>query len=88
MSEWKIMPGTYENGKQLKIVGPGTAYVLVGGDNKEANASLLVAAPELLQAAKSAVAILSQNKTYPADVKYAKTTLMDASATVEAGEKE
>lgn len=39
--------------------------------NQVANARLIAAAPELLAACKSALAALTQNKTYPADIKLA-----------------
>jgi hypothetical protein len=43
-----------------------------------ANAKLIAAAPDLLIAAKGAIAALSQNKTFPADVEVAKSILRDA----------
>lgn len=44
------------------------------------NASLVEAAPTLLEACKGAIAALSQNKTYPVDIKIAKSFLSDAIA--------
>jgi len=47
---------------------------------QSANARLIAAAPELLQAATAAIAALSQNKTFPADIAAAKTWLSAAIA--------
>lgn len=49
----------------------------------EANATLLAAAWDLLAACKGAVAALSQNKTFPADIDAAKGYLADAIAKAE-----
>jgi hypothetical protein len=47
---------------------------------REENAALIAAAPELLTAAKGALAALSQSKTFPADIEAAKAFLRDAIA--------
>ena len=50
------------------------------GDEAQANARLIAAAPELLEAAQAAVAALSQNAVFPADIAAAKKWLGDAIA--------
>lgn len=47
------------------------------------NARLIAAAPELLVAAKGALAALTQNKTFPADIAAAKSFLQTAIAKAE-----
>jgi hypothetical protein len=42
-----------------------------GAVDHDANAQLIAAAPDLLKACTGALAALSQNKTFPADVEYA-----------------
>ena len=51
-----------------KVAGLGNA------NEKEqlANAHLIAAAPDMLAALKCVIACLSQNRTYPADIAYAK----------------
>ena len=49
----------------------------VAEEKKEA-AKVLLAAPVLLEACKGALAALTQNKTYPADIALAKLMLVDA----------
>ncbi len=44
----------------------------------DANARLIAAAPTLLSAARGALAALTQNKTYPADIALAKSTFEGA----------
>ena len=43
--EWRVMPGTYENGNQLKIVNDADRddprYIMVGGPRKEKLADLI-----------------------------------------------
>jgi len=46
----------------------------------DANAQLIAAAPELLEACKGILAALSQNKTFLADIEYCKTTAQAAIA--------
>ena len=57
-------------------------------DNEEyeEHARLIAAAPTLLTMAKGALAALSQNKTFPADIKAAKELLKTAIARAEGGE--
>ena len=49
----------------------------------EREAALIAAAPELLEACKAAIAALSQNKIFPADIKAAKKFLNNAIAKAE-----
>jgi hypothetical protein len=49
--------------------------ILLASDTQEANARLIAAAPDLLEAAQGAIAALSQPHTYPADIEAAKTWL-------------
>lgn len=49
-------------------------------DERFANARLIAAAPELLAAAQAAIAALSQNAVFPADIAAAKKWLGDAIA--------
>jgi hypothetical protein len=52
-------------------------------DEATANARLILACPELLEACKGAIAALSQNKTFPADIDAAKQMLSYAIAKAE-----
>jgi hypothetical protein len=56
-----------------RVTKAGFAYT-----STEANARLIAAAPELLEASRAALAALSQPSTFPADVDAAKTWLRDA----------
>ena len=63
---WTILSGTYENGKQFKVVGDESFYAMVGGDKQSmtsgetlANARLVAAAPDLLAALEKAHGLLS-----------------------------
>lgn len=51
--------------------------------DQEEKARLIAAAPELLAALKAAIAALSQNKIFPADIKAAKKFLNNAIANAE-----
>ena len=53
------------------------------GENDNEMAALIAAAPELLEACKAAIAALSQNKIFPADIKAAKKFLNNAIAKAE-----
>ena len=53
------------------------------GSETEANSKLIASSPELLAACKGAIAALSQNKTFPADIKAAKEFLQNAINKVE-----
>ncbi|MCP4541183.1 MAG: hypothetical protein GY832_28955 [Chloroflexi bacterium] len=64
----------------------GEAISEVGPDEyapAKENAQLWANAPNLLEACRGALAALSQNATYPADIEAAKTWLTDAIAKVE-----
>lgn len=56
---WKAMTGTYEQGKYHKIIGPkgltDSFHVLIGGQNMEADARLIAAAPALKELAEAIV---------------------------------
>lgn len=63
--------------------GLGIAHVFcTDHDFGKANAALIAAAPDLLEAAKCALAALSQNATFPADIALAKKALSAAIAKV------
>jgi hypothetical protein len=70
------------------LIRPGGAFalpicrmsILLASDTQEANARLIAAAPDLLEAAQGAIAALSQPHTYPADIEAAKTWLARAVA--------
>ena len=55
--------------------------IAVAYDKKDMD--LIAAAPELLEACKAAIAALSQNKIFPADIKAAKKFLNNAIAKAE-----
>lgn len=56
------------------------------GPHERENAALIAAAPTLLDGCKAALAALSQNATYPADIEAAKNWLTKAIAAAEAGQ--
>jgi hypothetical protein len=70
-----IMPP--QNHTQFPIARMGT---LLDAKTQAANARLIAAAPDLLEAAQGAIAALSQPHTYPADIEAAKTWLARAVA--------
>ena len=53
------------------------------GEEGEANAKLIASSPELLEACKGAMAALSQNKIFPADIAAAKRFLYSVIAKAE-----
>jgi len=55
----------------------------IAAGEREANARLIAAAPELLEAAKGALAALTQHATFPADVAAARSFLAAAIAKAE-----
>ena len=56
---------------------------LLGACYQRRTARLIAAAPELLEAAKGALAALTQNKTFPADIAAAKSFLQTSIAKAE-----
>jgi len=55
--KWKLLPGTYEGGSQRKVVRTDdndSAYVMIGGEDRDTNAADIVQAcnafPDLLAA--------------------------------------
>ena len=67
---------------QAVIIDEGTGKnIAVAYDKKDMD--LIAAAPELLEACKAAIAALSQNKIFPADIKAAKKFLNNAIAKAE-----
>ena len=71
--ESRVSCGAYCQGGQVEL------------DVSDADARLIVAAPDLLRAAKAAVAALNQPKTYPGDIGNATRWLNDAIAKAEGG---
>lgn len=64
---WKLFPGTYEWGKQLKICTVdrnNPMYILIGGPNKENDAQFLSASPNLYEAAKDALEFIETLEDY------------------------
>jgi hypothetical protein len=60
-----------------QIVSNNNPDLIIAGTTS-VNSQLIAVAPDLLEAAKGAVAALSQNKTFPADIKAAKAFLNHA----------
>jgi len=57
---WKRLAGTYENGPQVKVVScdkKNNMYIMVGGENREANVRLIASAPELLEVCQEIAAL-------------------------------
>jgi len=84
-TETKHTPGPWHlhDMEQFTICGPNYKAVAEtktrrSDDECRANARLIAAAPELLEACKAVIAALSQNKTFPADIDAAKKWLNDA----------
>jgi hypothetical protein len=92
MSTTKHTPGPWEVDRyywtlQRRLFGDDEPEVQIIGrisetedDEREANARLIAAAPELLENAQAALAALEQPKTYPADIEAAKAFLRSAIA--------
>jgi len=56
---WRVEPGTYEGGKQLKVVPEDpndSAYIMIGGENKKFNALIVADAPKMIHLLKSCLA--------------------------------
>lgn len=79
VGDWKII-GPETEGEpcrpsEVSLLGklvsfkPGVAFTIY----HEENARLIAASPDMLQALECIVAVLSQNKTFPADINYAKS---------------
>jgi hypothetical protein len=54
-----VEPGTYEGGKQLKVVPEDpndSAYIMIGGENKKFNALIVADAPKMIHLLKSCLA--------------------------------
>jgi hypothetical protein len=78
---WHIQGKSGDNYDGLYVYDE--TYRQVGTAMGEANAALIAAAPDLYQAALSAVAALTQAKTYPADISLAVNNLKWALARTE-----
>lgn len=75
---WTVNPYSFIHAGKTLIACPATPEEAQAGlcahpesEEAKANARLIAAAPDLLAACKSALAALTQNKTYPADIKLA-----------------
>ena len=73
----KVVASCYKDSLESVVVRPS--------DDAEclANARLIAAAPDMLVAIKGAIAALTQNKTYPADILAAVTFLRSAVSKVD-----
>ena len=84
-------PGPWRSGDRFntvfgpKVEGSFPQTIATVAKGNEANARLIAAAPGLLIAAKGALAALSQNATFPADIEAARIFLMRAIAEAETG---
>ena len=78
--DWKSEYDFTRTSKHLKIKTQdggliASVYLHMGQPEAEANAKLIAAAPDMLAACKGALAALSQNATFPADIACAKNYL-------------
>jgi len=83
----KHTPGPWKFGETPSLDGQGIAFEVDTDDFTIAhvypafdsgNAALIAAAPDMYEAAKAALAALSQNVVFPADIAAAKKWLSDA----------
>lgn len=83
LTSWHVQKSDHPGGLLIKpIPGPVVAQCDELPE-MEANAYLLAAAPDLLEACKAAVAALSQPASFPSDIKAAKSWLNAAIAKAE-----
>jgi len=81
---WRVGKPSIRNGVQIfwDSDWPLGSHVICTiperGKGKTANARLIAAAPDLMEAAKAAIAMLSQNATLPGDIETAKQWLREA----------
>lgn len=84
---WDNVGEIHAHGNPNKICDIPPHGALRGADENRANAHAIAAIPRLLEAARCAVAALTQHKTYQADIDLAVSALRTALDTAEEGTK-